>query len=97
MLLAAIAGLALALVLALFRGLAGPTLYDRMLAANAFGTKIVLLVAIAGFAMGRPAFLDVAIAYALINFIATIALLKVVRRRTLTASLAGLGAEGEAP
>lgn len=62
--------------LALIRALLGPTVYDRILAVNMFGTKTVLLIAVFGFVIGRPDFLDIALVYALINFIATIAVLK---------------------
>ncbi|MGB0671887.1 MAG: monovalent cation/H+ antiporter complex subunit F [Rhodospirillales bacterium] len=59
--------------LALVRGLIGPTVYDRILAVNTFGTLTVLLIAVLGFLMGRPEWLDIALVYALINFIGTIA------------------------
>ena len=62
--------------LALARGLYGPTNFDRILAANMFGTKTVLFIAVLGFLLGRPDFLDLALVYALINFIGTIAILK---------------------
>lgn len=62
--------------LALIRAFIGPTLFDRILAVNAFGTKTVLIIAVLGFLMGRPDFLDIALVYALINFIGVIALLK---------------------
>jgi len=65
-----------AMLLALGRALLGPTLYDRILAVNTFGTITVLFIAIFGFLTGRPEFLDIALAYALINFITTIAVLK---------------------
>ena len=65
--------------LMLFRAVKGPTVYDRVLAVNSFGTKTVLLIGVLGFLMGRPAFLDIALLYALINFIATIAILKFFR------------------
>ncbi len=64
------------MVLALFRALAGPTVFDRILAVNTFGTKTVLLIALLGFLTERPDFLDIALVYALINFIGTIAVLK---------------------
>jgi multicomponent Na+:H+ antiporter subunit F len=64
------------MILAIIRGIAGPTLYDRILAVNMFGTKAVLLHAILGFVMGRPEFLDIAIVYALINFISVIGVLR---------------------
>ncbi|RKZ49960.1 MAG: pH regulation protein F [Gammaproteobacteria bacterium] len=65
-----------AMMLALGRALLGPTLYDRILAVNTFGTITVLFIAIFGFLTGRPEFLDIALVYALINFITTIAVLK---------------------
>ena len=61
---------------ALTRALRGPTLYDRILAANMFGTKTVLIIAVFGFLAGRPEFLDLALVYGLINYIGTIAVLK---------------------
>ena len=81
MIAAASAALAIALVLMLCRALMGPTLYDRVLAVNSFGTKTVLMLALLGYLMGRPDFLDIAILYALINFVATIAILKFFRYR----------------
>ena len=68
-----------ALALALVRAALGPTVYDRVLAVNTIGTKTVLLIAVLGFLAGRPEFLDIALLYALINFIGTIAVLKFVR------------------
>jgi multicomponent Na+:H+ antiporter subunit F len=41
-----------------------------------FGTKTVLLIAVIGFLTGRPDFLDLALVYALINFIGVIAMLR---------------------
>lgn len=93
MLLAAgVAGLVVAMTLMIWRAIVGPSQYDRMLAANSFGTKIVLLIAIIGYLFGRPAFLDIAIVYALINFVTTIALMKFFRYRTLAHPL-GPGAK----
>lgn len=62
--------------LALTRAILGPTVYDRIMAANMFGTKTVLIIAVYGFLTDRPDFLDIALVYALINFIGTIAVLK---------------------
>lgn len=62
--------------LALVRAFKGPTLYDRILAVNNFGTKTVLLLAIIDFIGGRPDFLDIAIVYVLINFISIIGVLR---------------------
>ncbi|HNT98746.1 MAG TPA: monovalent cation/H+ antiporter complex subunit F [Elusimicrobiales bacterium] len=60
----------------LSRALTGPSIYDRILAVNVMGTKTVALLALIGFVYERPHFLDIAIVYALINFIATIAFLR---------------------
>ena len=66
----------IAMVLALIRAFAGPSLYDRVLAGNSFGTKTVILIGLMGYLTGRPDFLDIALLYALINFAATIAILR---------------------
>ena len=66
----------LAIVIVLFRAIKGPQVYDRILAVNVIGTKTVILIALVGFIYERPHFLDIAIVYALINFIATFAVLK---------------------
>ena len=71
-----------AMALALVRAALGPTVYDRVLAVNAFGTKTVLMIAVLGFLAGRPEFLDIALLYALINFIGTIAVSKLCATRT---------------
>jgi multicomponent Na+:H+ antiporter subunit F len=65
--------------LALVRATLGPTVYDRILAVNMFGTKTVVFIAVLGFLMGRPDFLDLALVYALVNFIGTIAVTKYAR------------------
>lgn len=65
-----------AIGLVLMRALLGPTVYDRILAVNALGTKTIILVAILSILNGRPEFLDVALLYTLINFVVTIAILK---------------------
>jgi len=69
------------MALALVRALMGPTIYDRLLAANMFGTKTVLFLSIVAFLYGRPDFLDLALVYALINFIGVIAVLEFIRER----------------
>lgn len=84
---AASAAILVAMIIMLFRAIAGPTVYDRVLCVNSFGTKTVLLLAVLGFLMGRPAFLDIALLYALINFIATIAILKFFRYGRLSGAM----------
>jgi len=62
--------------MAMLRGLLGPSIYDRVLAMNMFGTKTVLLVALVAYLYERSDFLDLALAYALINFIGVLAILQ---------------------
>lgn len=76
MFIAAAAAIIVAMTLTLIRAMLGPTIYDRILAVNLFGTKAMLLIAVMGFLTDRPEFLDIALVYALINFIATIAIMK---------------------
>jgi|TARA_B100000965_G_scaffold379177_1_gene374701 multicomponent Na+:H+ antiporter subunit F len=70
-------------VIVLVRLFLGPSLYDRVLALNAFGTLAVLMISIVGFLFGRPDFLDIALLYALLNFIGTIAILKFFRYKEI--------------
>lgn len=76
---AAALALLVALGLALARALAGPTVFDRALAANSIGTLAMMMLAVFGFLTGRPEFLDLAILYGLLNVIGTIAVLKFFR------------------
>jgi multicomponent Na+:H+ antiporter subunit F len=85
---AAALALLVTLGLALARALAGPTVLDRLLAANTVGTLVLLLLAVIGFLTGRPEFLDLAIVYGLLNVVGTIAVLKFFR-------YGDLGAPGE--
>lgn len=64
------------MALAIARALVGPTIYDRILAVNLFGTKTVLLIAVISVFVGRPDYLDIALVYALINFISVIGVLR---------------------
>ena len=87
---AAAAAITVAMLIVLLRLFAGPSLYDRVLALNSFGTKTVLLIAILNFLMGRPDFLDIAVLYVLINFVSTIGVLKFFRYRDFSSALSGL-------
>ena len=75
---AAIAAIIVTMILALVRTVKGPTVYDRILAVNMAGTKTVLLIAVLGFATGRPDFLDLALIYVFLNFVGMFAILKFV-------------------
>jgi multicomponent Na+:H+ antiporter subunit F len=84
---AALIAILVGMVLLLLRALVGPTLYDRILAVNSFGAKTVLVIGLLGYVMGRPDFLDIAMLYTLINFVATIAILKFFRYRSFQVPL----------
>lgn len=64
------------LFLCLYRAIVGPGACNRLIAANTIGTKIILLLVLVGFIYGRNLFLDIALAYAMINFLATLAIAK---------------------
>ena len=76
---AATIAILVALTLGVVRALRGPTVFDRVLAANAIGTGAIMLLALLGFLTGRPEFLDIGILYALLNVIGTLAVLKFFR------------------
>jgi len=73
-------------VFAVIRALKGPTVFDRLLAANTIGVAAILLLAVVGFLTGRPEFLDIGITYGLLNLIGTLAVLKYFRYGDLSHS-----------
>ncbi|MCP1662684.1 MAG: cation:proton antiporter [Methanocalculus sp. MSAO_Arc1] len=75
--------LILTVFLCLYRVLAGPGVENRLIAVNTIGTKTIVLLVLIGFIYERPIFLDIAIIYAMINFIATIAIAKYLKRGCL--------------
>ena len=89
MMIAAMIACAVCLVLALLRTALGPTAFDRVLAVNAMGTLIILGISLHGFVMGRPEFVDIALLYAILNFIGTFAVLKIFSTGTLGDKSAG--------
>jgi multicomponent Na+:H+ antiporter subunit F len=78
----------IAIAVCLVRAFRGPTLYDRVMAANMIGTLTVLMVSVLGFMTGRPEFLDIALVYVLISFVSTIAVLRVYTTSSCTAGSA---------
>ena len=58
----------------------GPTLFDRVMATNTFSTKVILIIAVYLFATGRPEYIDIALLYALINYVGTLALVNYFNR-----------------
>jgi len=78
-----LAALLVSILMAMARAILGPTSFDRILSVNAVGTTTVVVVAVMGFLKGRPDFLDLALIYALVNFVATIAVLRFMERKDL--------------
>ena len=72
-----------ALVLVVVRVIKGPTIFDRVLAANSVGTLAIILLAVLGFLNGRPEWLDIALTYGVLNLIGTLAILKFFRHGDL--------------
>lgn len=68
--------LGISILIALIRVVLGPTAFDRVLAVNSIGTIVIIGIALHGFIMERPEFIDIAILYAILNFIGTFAVLK---------------------
>ena len=79
MFLIAVIGILITIGIALIRAISGPTTFDRILSLNMVGTKTTLLIVALGFLSNRPDFVDIAMVYALINFIGVIAMLKYTR------------------
>ncbi len=82
---AATLALLVTVVLALARAALGPTVFDRLQAANTIGTSAMLLLALFGFLNGRPDFLDLVLVYGLLNVVGVIAVLKFMRQGDLGA------------
>ncbi|GAM98830.1 other cation transporters [alpha proteobacterium U9-1i] len=83
--------LVVALALTVVRLFAGPTLYDRVLAANAAVCKVALVVAAVAAATGGPALVDVAMVLLLGSFVLNAAILKFFRARSFQAPLVRAG------
>jgi len=66
----------------LFRMALGPTIYDRVLGVGLMGTNAILLLVLIGFIYGRiDMFVDLAIAYAILNFVGIVVVAKYLERR----------------
>jgi multicomponent Na+:H+ antiporter subunit F len=67
--------LSIIIFIPLYRVVRGPTIFDRMLGASAIGSKTLVLICIIGIVYGRiDMFIDITLAYAVLNFIAVIAI-----------------------
>lgn len=77
---AASAAVLVTMAMAVARALLGPTLFDRILAVNMFGTKAVILIALYTHISGRADLLDIALLYSLLNFVGVVAALRLLER-----------------
>ncbi|MDL1891692.1 pH regulation protein F [Sphingobacteriales bacterium CHB3] len=69
--------LAVIIIIPFYRVLKGPTVFDRVLGVGAIGTKTLVLICLVGFIYGRlEMFIDIALAYAVLNFISVLAIAK---------------------
>lgn len=72
--------LVMLILLCMVRALGGPTVLDRIVGVNMIGTKTTVLLLLIGLVYeAMPMFIDIALAYALLNFIATIGACKYFR------------------
>ena len=76
LLLAAAVGFILLAIVMLYRGVVGPTTQDRLLAVNVLGTNTVVILALLAAGLDEPWFLDIALIYALLNFLMALAISK---------------------
>jgi multicomponent Na+:H+ antiporter subunit F len=83
------------MALAVSRALLGPSVFDRILAVNMFGTKAVLLIALFAFYSGRHDLLDISLLYSLLNFVGVIAALRLVERGRFFANNSNADPEGK--
>lgn len=72
--------LIITIFLCLYRVVFGPGACNRLIAVNTIGTKTIVLIVVIGYIYGRDIFLDIALAYAMINFIATLGMAKYLQR-----------------
>jgi multicomponent Na+:H+ antiporter subunit F len=76
--------------LCLFRVVGGPTLLDRIVGVNVIGAKTTVLLILIGYIFGNVSmFVDIAIAYAMLNFILSIGVTKFFLRRKIARSGGG--------
>ncbi len=75
--------LALLIVLSISRALKGPTVSDRIIAINLITTLVVAIIVLLAFYFDQPSFIDVAILYAMIGFLTTVAVVKYLEKGSL--------------
>ncbi len=67
-------GMCFLMLFSMYRAIFGPTVLDRLIGVNAIGSKTVVLLLLIGVLYERvDMFVDIALAYAFLNFVAVIA------------------------
>lgn len=59
-----------------YRVIKGPSTYDRLLSVNVIGTKTIVVLVLIGYVFERPYFSDIALLYAILNFMSTVVIAK---------------------
>lgn len=75
-LLTAAAAFVVASLVGVYRVIRGPTMPDRVIAINVIGSNVVIVIALLAAAIGERGALDIALVYALLNFLLSIAISK---------------------
>jgi multicomponent Na+:H+ antiporter subunit F len=71
------------IVLSLYRALKGPTVSDRIIAINLITTLVMAVIVLLAYYFDQPSFIDVAILYAMIGFLMTVAVVKYLEKGSL--------------
>ncbi len=70
-------GLTIIIIIPFYRVVEGPTVFDRLLGAGAIGTKTLVLILLLGHLFDRlEMFIDIALAYSILNFIGSLIIAK---------------------
>ena len=75
--------IAVTMGLSLYRAVAGPGVFNRVAAVNIIGTKTIALLVVMGYYFERPYFFDIALLYAMVNFIGTLVFAKYLEKGEL--------------
>lgn len=75
--------LAFLIVISIYRALKGPTVSDRIIAINLITTLVIAIIVLLAFYFDQPSFIDVAILYAMIGFLTTVAVVKYLEKGSL--------------
>jgi multicomponent Na+:H+ antiporter subunit F len=75
--------LAVLILISIYRALMGPTVSDRVIAINLMTTLVIAIIVLLAYFYDQPSFIDVAILYAMIGFLMTVAVVKYLEKGSL--------------